>query len=154
MGQVIIPANGEVFELTLQSPIDGLEFVRLFSGDSADGWCYYGQPMADPFTRRFKLEGAGYCNNLKDVRAKLTLLGGVPQGQWMYAFHEAYSRNDYQGPIGVADPSWRSFPRPAVGSHLYFPALAALGGASSLSPYFFWASSNRETRWRWLVEVK
>lgn len=142
----ILPPIGEVFELTLPGLIDGLRLVELF-GYSRQGWRYTGQPMAEPLTRRFKLVGVGDCRDLNEVSVKLDPLGNIPQGQWMQAFRQAYPQNDGQGPIGVADPSWVS-PRGDV----FFPLLYRDG--SGWSPYFYIASNERKSRWRWLVEVK
>jgi hypothetical protein len=92
----------------------------------------------------------GNCRNLDDVRQKLAEQGEVPPDQWIEAFKKAYPKNDGNGRIGVADPSW-------MDRHVYvsthFPGLSGRRGGKRWHPGFFSAGVRTliHDHWRWLV---
>lgn len=138
------PAVGVEFELALPTPIDGLDMVK-WAGLNPQGWEYTGTLFV-PGTQRFKLVQTGYQPNLDGVRRKQGE-NNVPQGFWMKAFEEAFPSNDGNGPIGVADPSWRNPSR-----YARFPVLRERGEA--WRRHFHWAGYGRRGRWRWLQSCK
>lgn len=138
-----IPADGVEFELTIGT-IDPLEMVRS-DGDDPTEWKFTGSKVV-PQTRMFKLVRTGSCTDLDEVREKLAENGSIPEGQWREALKKAFPRNDGQGPIGIADPSWVD-----PDGDARFPVLGGDGGPWSSS--FVWADSGRGEGWRWLVEV-
>lgn len=141
-----IPAVGEVFELTLTTPINAMEMVQWASYNSDDGWEYNGRVFV-PGTQTFKLAQTGYQPNLDGVRWQQGK-ANVPQGFWLMAFYEAFPTNDGNGPIGVADASWLDPRRRAR-----FPALVA-GSSQGWLRNFLWAGSVRHGDWRWLEACK
>lgn len=121
-----IPADGEVFELTLDQIVNPMEMVR---GDGYDptNWEFVGQQV-EPQTRRFKLVRVGYCRNLDEVRKKLIQYGDIPEGQWREAFKKAFPQNDGNGLVGFPDASW-VLPNGSA----FFPALFEGGGGVALA---------------------
>lgn len=144
---VVLPTNHEIFTLTLNDEIDGLELVRLFLGKDFVRWRYLGGVVAGPLTRQFKLVGVNYCDNLYDVRGKLDAHGDIPQGMWLQSFRQAYpTSTSKRGPIAIADPSWLN-----PDGFLVFPLLDHVGKGWFTS--FGWSGYDRDGSWRWLVEV-
>ena len=145
----ILPANGEIFKLTLDAAIVEDKTTDCIFNLNPNNFYFLGKRrQAPPLTRRFKLFAVGECLHLNHVRGKLMRQGHIPEGSWIDAFRKAYPENDDRGPIGVADPSWCD-----LGYRLHFPALSEIGSIN-WTPFFRNASWRCESNWRWLVEVK
>jgi len=142
---IALPAIGVEFDLTLDPATQGLALVTTFGYSGK--WKFKGQPIAEPFTRRFKLEAVGACPNLDAVARECRKYGRVPEGPWLDSFRQVYPNNDGQGPIGVADPSWVD-PDGLVD----FPLLIQNG--AGWNPDFRWVGNGRNALWRWLIEVR
>ncbi len=144
------PLDGEPFYLTLERPIDGLEFVRLFHGTS-DGCVYKGEVMTGPFTCYFMLKRLGVCRDLDEVRAKHQSLNKIPQGQWLWAFFQAYPHLKGEPCIGIADLSWSYLSRHPKDSGVYFPMIAyyMVGSGRGLFPEM----GSYGDHYRWLTFV-
>lgn len=144
--QLAYPADGEVFELTLDgdaSENDPIEMVRRDGYGNPKLWKYTGKRVIGKQTRFFKLVRVDHCRNLDEVRERLAKCGEVLQGQWREAFKVAYPEPDGRGPVGIADPSWVN-----PNGLAYFPCVDT-GGSS----YFYWADYDFHEHWRWLVGV-
>lgn len=139
------PADGEIFELTLNGDVpenDPIEMVRRDCYDPA-GWKYIGKKVTGKQVRRFKLVRVGRCRNLNEVREKLVAHGSIPEGQWREAFKTAYPEPDENSPVGFADPSWVDPDGNANFPYIY-------GGGNS---DFRWADNDFNEDRRWLVGV-
>lgn len=140
-GRRSYPAEGEIFELTLDAAeCDPLTMVRE-DGYNPTGWKYTGEGLTGVCTGKFKLVSVGYCRNLKEVWQKLTAHGVPAQGQWREAFKKAYPTPDAKGPVGFADPSWV-----LPDGNRSFPYVWSDGGSD-----FYWAGDDFDDYWRWVV---
>lgn len=139
------PAEGEIFELTLDADDPSCHPLVMVRGDGYDptNWKYTGERLTGVCTGKFKLVSVGYCRNLDEVRQKLTPHGIPAEGQWREAFKKAYPTPDGKGPVGFADPSWV-----LPDSDRRFPYVGSSGWSS-----FDWAGSDFDDVWRWLVAV-
>ncbi|MDP2587614.1 MAG: hypothetical protein Q8P33_02475 [bacterium] len=137
------PALGEVFELTLQ-PISGLELVRLFGIDPTH-WQFRGKEITKALTRKFKLVEISYQPNFVAVLKALKAYGRPAKGLWLKAYKEAYPVPDGNGPVGFADPSWRT-----PSGYARFPCVSTDGHSA-----FDWDGFGYgfDGGWRWAVEV-
>lgn len=136
-----VPADGVEFELTLEDT-DPMEMVRS-DGYNPKDWKFTGFAVF-PQTRCFRLVRVGCCANLNEVREKLTTHGSIFEGQWREAIKKAFPRNDGQGPIGFADPSWVN-----PNGYAHFPVLLENGKA--WFSLFYWTDIVHDVHWRWLV---
>lgn len=107
----LYPADGEVFELTLDgdnyanSP---LEMVRRdgFGYLVESDWRHSGPTISGRQTCHGKLVSIGFCENFSEVRPRLVVHGTLPEGQWREAFKAKFHNPGREGHIGFADPSW------------------------------------------------
>ncbi len=143
-----MPADGEVFELTLDGDApenQPLEMVRQAGYDNWQEWEHNGPAVKGRETRRFKWVYIGYQPNLDAVRAALATHGKIPEGQWREAVKKMF-KHDIWRPCGIADPSWE--PPRFGGSIPYCPYISSDG-----SSRFKWVIDGFPDHWRWLVEV-
>jgi hypothetical protein len=136
------PENESVFELTIDGEArknQPLGMVETVHGGS-EGWKHRGEVVKGKQTRRFKLVYVGCCANLDEVISKLLVLGPIPEGQWIRAFHACFPQPDSKGPVGVADHSWVT-----PDGDLVFPSVNAEGELD-----FAWPRYHRR-HWRWLM---
>ena len=163
----ILPADGQVFELTMQTPISGPGLLECFGyrgwfdgwGSLQKDWTYTGGfPDLGPYTitpepikwtgpviRKFKLIPARFVG--VDFRKKqLEPHGDTPFGGWLQVFRTTFPKNDGRGLIGVMDPGW-SYLDHDFG---YFPVLKRKGKGWSPT---FWFGNFKELDQRWLVDV-
>lgn len=141
----VYPANGEIFELTLNvddPSVDPIEMVCRDGYENTENWRHTGTKLTGVITRRFKLVAIGYCQSFKEVEKRLKKQGCIPEGQWREALKDKY-RQDGKGPVGVADASWTD-----PDGSARFPGVGG-GGASS----FRWSGNDFSDVWRWLVGV-
>lgn len=138
------PADGEVFELTLDGDaVDPMEMARRDT--HARDWKFDGTRLTGTHSRRFKLVCVGDQQGFDAVRTALVAHGRIPEGQWRDAFKAAYPLPDNL--VGVADPSWvrRSGRR-------FFPTVHT--GRSGGDTDFHWAGfESFSDDFHWLVEV-
>lgn len=139
----VYPAVGEVFELTLDGDApENQPLAMVQQGGYNGAWQHKGLLVTGRQARRFKLVQVGQQPGLVAVGVELAVHGRVPPGQWREALKATY-RQDGQGPVGVADPSWQSpFGR------VCFPYINTDG-----SPGLALADLDYRKDWRWLVEV-
>lgn len=137
----VYPAVGQEFELTLDGDAPENQPLAMVQCDGyAGAWKHEGPLVEGKQTRRFKLVQVGYQPGLEAVRTALAAHGEVPPGQWREALKSSY-RQDGQGPVGLADPSWQN----PVGI-AYFPYVHSNGDSN-----FDWAGDEFHDDWRWLV---
>ena len=142
------PADTEIFQLTFDGNVpenDPLEMVRL-DGFNSSYWKFNGRKISGIQTRWFKLVRVGVCQNLDEVREKLTIYGDIPEGQWMKAFKTAFHHHDHdnKGTVMVADPSWVD-----PGGDVRFPCVDSHGDS-----YFGFVNEERSEYFRWLVPAE
>lgn len=144
--RVRLPADGELFQLTLDaSQADPMAMVR---GDGYDpkGWKFNGPALQGTLTGQFKLVRLGAVSSLTDARAKAHAMSvTLAEGQWREAFKAAYPHNDKGGPIafGGETTEW------VHPSSRRFPVLRDSG--KSWRSSFHWADGGFGDSWRWLV---
>jgi len=101
------PAVGEIFELTIDGGApwnNPMVMLKVSEGDA--NWRFVGRKIIGVQTRRFKLEIAQECANLKEVLRALDGKGKIPEGQWRMAFAEKYRLEHLSERLGVPDASW------------------------------------------------
>lgn len=137
------PEIGLEFELTLNGDRQASQPLAMVYnyGYHEKGWRYNGQAVTGLVTRTFKLVSVGRCVNWNELIGRAKALGRIPEGQWLEALLAAYPEYDNQGSVGVADNSWTDHYKRSR-----FPALSRGG-----QPFFYWADTNYDARWRWLV---
>lgn len=138
------PAVGEVFELTANEQITGLDLLENF-GYNHECWGSTAETILAGTTRRFKLVPVGYFSHLTDVLNACKGQGGKnTNGCWLKVFNEAFGAHS-QNSVGVPDISW-------VNSYglVHFPAVTPNGRRD----LFFLGDLGRRFSVRlWLVEV-
>lgn len=102
-----VPEAGEVFELTIDEPIDPVEMIRM-DGYNPTGWVSRGPNVSSWVTRKFKLVVIGYSSSFIKLNAELKEVGKPALGQWREAFKEKYPHSDGKGPIGFTGSVWLS----------------------------------------------
>lgn len=147
-----VPADGEVFELTLDwDTVDPMEMVRA-DGYDPEGWEFQDPRVEGVQTRRFELVQVGYyCQNLDEVRAKVEARGEtLAEGQWREAFRVKYPKPDRAILIGFGGSLW-------VDPYGYrrFPYLGEFRGSwGSRFDRFDRSDRGLGGSWRWLVLCK
>lgn len=145
----VIPADGEIFELTLDGDDPASDpiymVIRVGYYGNAEGWQHHGPRVTGKQTRKFRLVGGCSGSTLDEVCAQLSTRGKTTEGQWREAFKTAYPKPnpDDDRPIGFPDPSW-------VDAHgnICYPTIRVGGW-----PDFEYAATVLAAeRYRWLVE--
>lgn len=140
------PADGEVFELTLDGSAPENQPFEMVNRDGYDpkGWKHNGPTVTGTQTRRGKLVSVGDCRTWSELERKLKEHGELPPGQWRQAFKNKFPTPDSMGPIGFADRSWsRPFGDPG------FPHVDTDGVSC-----FCWHADGFSEFWRWFVLVE
>ncbi|GEM_PF-1534118 len=146
VGTIVIPADGEEFELTLTSEeADPIAMVCRDGYGDWQKWKYKGVEIKGTQTKRCKLVRLGYVLNLDDARQKGRTL---VDGQWREAFKKKFSQNDGKGPIGFGGVGSQWVSPDGVAD---FPVLD--GDGAAWYSRFVWAGDGRNGRWRWLAGV-
>lgn len=145
--RIPLPADGELFQLTLDaSQADPMAMVRG-DGYEPTSWKFSGTALQGTPLRHFKLVRLGAVSGLADAHAKAHAMKcDLAEGQWREAFKAAYPHNDKGGPLafGGETTEWVN-----PGSRRDFPVLRE-GGEVWCSD-FVWSGSGYGGRWRWLV---
>lgn len=145
--RIPLPADGKLFQLTLDASL--AEPMAMVRGDGYDptGWKFNGPALKGSQSGQFKLVRLGAVTSLADARAKAHAMSvTLAEGQWREAFKAAYPNNDKAGPLafGGEATEW-------VGpdSDRYFPVLREDGRA--WGSHFHWAGRDCGDGWCWLV---
>ncbi|MEK7539869.1 MAG: hypothetical protein AAB558_01335 [Patescibacteria group bacterium] len=142
-----LPADGELFQLTLDgSKADPMAMVRE-DGYDPNGWEFNGPALQGIQTGQFKLVRLGAVTSLADARAKAHAMKcDLAEGQWREAFKATYPHNDKGGPIAFAGETteW-VLPR----SNRSFPVLDE--DSEAWDSYLCWSDNDDGDDWRWLV---
>ena len=143
------PCVGETFELELDADAPENTPMGMIgaSGHDQKHWKFTGTPLRGRLRRRFQLtmldvwqQNLRIARNWYEVRNRAF---ETPSGQWIRALDSAFPGVCDGGLVGVADASWIK-----SGTLPYFPGMSPSGRLT-----FFYADSNIETNWRWLVAV-
>lgn len=148
----LYPADGEVFELTLDGGAprnQPLEMVRRDHYSDWSRWRHNGPKVESCETRCFKLVSVGYCRDFSELTGRLKKCGAIPPGQWREALKAAYG-SDGKGPVGIADSSWIHPDWICPDGLACFPCVGRDG-----RPHFYCNAYNPSFggEFRWLVEV-
>ncbi|MDP3727412.1 MAG: hypothetical protein Q8R35_02095 [bacterium] len=143
----VVPADGEVFELTLDGDVTNpLHMVGQDGYANWREWGFEGPRLIGRQTCYFRLVSVD-SDDLVEIERVVERAGHkLALGQWREAFRLQYPFPSYScGPIGFAGSRWMM-------SGLSFPCLLNSGKMIWVSTFVLTAKRDFD-RWRWLVQV-
>ncbi len=146
-----LPAEGEIFELTLDADsIDPISMVGNAGNDPTD-WKFEGERLKGRFTKKFRLLRLGYyVTGSNEAEAQAAAKGcRLARGEWHEAFKAKYPSADGSDHIlfGGKESKWID----EDGKHR-FPALTCSGYFKDWWSKFVHADDVYYDYWLWLVE--